>query len=154
MALFTSAQHFVLFLCIVMITACNSAKKENPVLKEAAQTHAQALEIEKLVAPQLEELTQWKNGINVQGRALTPEEVELVQAIESIVQRYEYWEENHVEVPGYEHDHEGHEHHDHGAALELTAEDMLVVQREFRDSIVAIQQYVDATLQKVNQTKQ
>ncbi len=151
-----SSQFSAIALCFyVFVMACNSAKNENPALKEAAQTHEQALKIEKQVAPQLQELTQVKNSIQVQGRALTPEEMALVQEIESIEQSYEYWEKNHVEVPGYEHSHEGHQHegHDHGAPLKLTPQDMLVVQREFRDSIVAIQRRVDAALQQSKQIK-
>lgn len=155
MKLFDLAKCRILVLCFFITIACNSTKKENPALKEAAETHQQAIQIEKQVAPQLDALTQLKNSINVQGRALTPEEQALVQEIESILASYEYWEENHVEVPGYEQDHrhEGHDHegHDHGAKLELTPEDMIVVQREFRDSIVAIQRRVDATLQKARQ---
>lgn len=137
------------------LTACNSAKKENPALKEAAETHEQAIQIEKQVAPQLEELIQIKNSINIQGRALTQEEQTLVQEIENIEASYTYWEENHVEVPGYEydHDHEGHEHEHGKAKLELTPEDMIQVQREFRDSIVSIQQRVDVALQKAKQIR-
>ena len=156
---FNKLSHFTIISGVFIIIACNSAKKENPVLKEAAQTHEQALQLEKQVAPQLAELTQVKNSINVQGRALTPEEQALVQEIEVIERSYGYWEENHVEVPGYAHAHDhddeahSHEGHDHGAKLELTPEDMLTVQREFRDSIVAIQRRVDSVLQKAKQIK-
>jgi hypothetical protein len=145
----------LLFLSIGIWLACNTAKKEDPVLKEAAEAHRQALEVEKAVAPLLGELVQVKNNLNVQGRTLTPEEQSVIQAVESIEASYSRWEETHVEVPGYEHEAEGDSHagHDHGPKLDLSPQDMLLVQRELRDTILALQQRVENALQQAKQLK-
>ena len=142
-------------LAALLVTACNTSKKEDPQLKEAADVHLEAMQIEKQMKPQLAELVQLKNSINIQGRELTAEEIALVQQIEALEASYSFWEENHVEVPGHEHhDHDDHDHdhhHHHGPKLDLSPADMLLVQQEFRDSIRAIQQRVEATLQAAKQ---
>lgn len=151
------AQLLSCLLAALLITACNTSQKENPQLKEAADVHLEAMQIEKQMKPQLAELVQLKNSINIQGRELTAEEIALVQQIEALEASYAFWEENHVEVPGHEHhdhddhDHDDHHHHHHGPKLNLSPADMLLVQQEFRDSIRAIQQRVEATLQAAKQ---
>lgn len=122
---------------------------DNQLLQQAADIHTEAIKIEKELRPKLQSLVQQKNTINIQGRALTEEETAFVNKVESIEASLKYWEENHVEVPGFEHghdhdhDHEGHDHsHDHGSKLEVAPQDMLLIQKEFRDSIVAIQKRV------------
>ncbi len=140
-------QNNLLFAFVFLLfISCNISRKESPELQEAAKVHTQAIKIEKELKPQLEQLIQIKNSINVQGRALTSQELALVTQIESIEHSYAFWEEHHVEVPGHIHHHD-HAHHNHGAKLELAPADMLAVQREFRDSIVAIRQRVAQTLQ-------
>lgn len=139
----------LLTVTVMVLAACGSSQKDKAILEEAWKVHTEAMEIEQNIKPQLEELAQLKNSINVQGRALTPEEIKLVERIESIQNSYAYWETHHMGVPGHEHDHQDHAHHDHnhGAKLELSPQDMLSVQREFRDSITSIQERVETTLQ-------
>ncbi len=151
-----SMKYLFLIFTISALVACGQAsKKENPMLAEAAEIHAQAIRMEQTMKPNLDALIQIKNNLNVQGRALTPQEQDLITQIESLVARYAYWEENHVEVPGHEHhDHADHAHHDHdhhhghhhNAKLDLSPQDMLLVQREFLDSIRAISQNVEQLL--------
>lgn len=139
----------LLTVTVMVLAACGSSQKDKAILEEAGEVHTEAMEIEQNIKPQLEELAQLKNSINVQGRALTPEEIKLVERIGSIQNSYAYWETHHMEVPGHEHDHQDHAHHDHnhGAKLELSPQDMLSVQREFRDSIISIRERVETTLQ-------
>ncbi len=126
---------FFLSVSMLILLACNSAKRESSSLKEAAETQEQALQIEKQVAPQLEKLEQIKNHISVQGRALSPEEQALLQQIESIQASYAAWKA----MPDY--DHQAQEH-------QAKPENFIVTQRASRDSIVLIQQRVDAALQQ------
>ncbi len=151
-------RYFLRFSILLLTLACNSAKKEDPALREAAEIHREAVAIEKALKPQIEQLVQLKNNINILGRALTEAEKALVSQIESIESTYAYWLEHHVEVPGYEHDHvhdHDHAHHDHshGKKLDLTPADMLAVQREFRDSITVLQQRIEQTLQQAAAVK-
>lgn len=135
--------------CIFGLLACKSNQKDAPELQEAARIHAKALQIEQGLKPQLGELIQLKNSINVQGRALTESEIAFVEKVNSIENSYAYWKENHVEVPGYEHQHEEnhHDHHHHKENLQLSPADMLSVQKEFRDSIAVLQQRIVELLQ-------
>ncbi len=59
--------------------------------------------------------------------------------------RLKEWNDNIIEVPGFEHHHHhGHSHdHNHShSQLELTPDDMLIVQKEFLDSIQSIQRRI------------
>ncbi len=135
----------LIFILMVMVLsiACNR-QKEDPQLEEAAEVYEQAIELEQQIRPEVDELAQLKNSINVQGRALTPEENLFVEKVEAIEAGHQFWKENHIDVPGHEHhDHEGHGHdHDHGPEIELLPEDMLAVQREFRDTLLAVQERI------------
>lgn len=137
----------LLGLFVLAANCGGSSGEDQKLLEEAGQIHQQALEIEQKVKPRLEALIQEKNRINIQGRALTEAEIAFVNQVEALEKSYAFWEENHVEVPGFEHDHHdhaGHDHsHDHKPGLDVTASDMLLIQQEFRDSITAIQARVE-----------
>ncbi|MEM1319102.1 MAG: hypothetical protein AAGG75_02535 [Bacteroidota bacterium] len=128
-------------------TGSNTNSNDEKLLKEAAQIHQEAIDIGMAIAPRLASLRQMKNGMNVQGRTLTPEEITLTTAIANIEDRHNYWQTHLIEVPGHEHDHhhhgDGHDHnhdhsHDHSPSPNMTAEQMLAVQKEIRDSIMVI----------------
>ena len=150
---------FTILLCTVFACQRNTDSGADQVLEEAGKIHLQAVEIDKTVKPLIAQLEQERNQINIQGRALSEGEIQRVQQIESILASYDWFNENHVEVPGLEHDHdhdhdhdhEGHDHdhdhdHDHGPGLELSPNDMLLVQKEFLDTIQSIQKRVDVML--------
>lgn len=141
---------YMLMGSVAFFTACKHNSKADSTLQKAAELHQEAIQIESAVKPLLEQLVQQKNAVNSQGRALTDQELRFVDRVEALEKSYDYWEANHVEVPGFAHeDHAGHaDHdHDHGPGLEVTPADMLVIQREFRDSIQAIQQRAETLLQ-------
>ena len=128
-------------------------KKEQALLKQAADIHNEAINIGLKVAPQLEAMKQRRNQINIQGRALTEEEIQFVGKIDQLESSHRFWLEHLIEVPGFGHDHHhghdhsGHDHdHDHGQTNQpaLSADQMLAAQKEIRDSIVMIQQKVNA----------
>ena len=118
------------FFLLIFLMGCSSTSTSDPLLEEAFQIHEQSMEVAKEAREMLEEL---------------PADDQYRLNIES---RLEFWSENLVEVPGFEHEHDhdhdhGHDHdhdhdHDHGPKLELTPEDMLAVQKEFLDSIQVI----------------
>ncbi len=104
---------------------CSDSSKADPLLEEAFRLHQQSLE----TADQSRELLQ-----------AFPENDPYRQKMAA---RLREWEERVIEVPGFEHDHDhdhDHDHHHHhGAQIELTPEDMLIVQQELLDSVQAIQ---------------
>lgn len=139
-------KNLLLLLCPLFFITCQSGQTD-PTLKKAAAIHQQAVDIEQEIKPTLENLRQQKNSLSIQGRTLTETEQSFVDYVTQIETLYRYWEDNHLEVPGFaheEHEHHGHEHHDHdhSPGLELSLQDMLLVQQEFRDSIVQLQKYI------------
>ncbi len=153
MKILTQTFFSILLLCLLI--ACGNSNSnsataaqqddDKTLLAEAAKIHQEAMDIALAIAPRLAALRQVKNGINVQGRALTDDEMDLVKYIEQIEASHKYWQENLVEVPGHDHHHhgaEGHNHshdHSHSSGPQLSATQMLTAQKEIRDSIVSIQ---------------
>ncbi len=143
-------QFFGYFLLITFFSCGSGDTKEHKILHNAFDIHMEALKVKKELEPSLEELRQLNNSIQVQGRELSAREINFSKAISVIENRLNYWEENHVEVPGFEHeghDHSGHNHsHDHKPQFQLPASDILIIQKEFRDSILSIKSKVGALL--------
>ena len=132
-------------LLFLLVAACHSQGEDAHLLKKAAAVHQEAVRIEKQLEPQVAELVQYRNALQIQGRTLSAAEQDLIARIDSVESSLLFWEEHHVEVPGFEH--EGHQHdhdhsHDHGPSLKLSPEDMLLVQQEFRDSLQALEQRI------------
>jgi ABC-type Zn2+ transport system substrate-binding protein/surface adhesin len=141
---------FSIFFLVSLMIACQSSETTDAALEEAGRIHMEAVELDKNVHPKVDAAIERKNQLAVQGRELTEAERQFIQQVESIENSYAYWEENHVEVPGFEHDdhdhdhdhhdHAGHDHdHSHAAPLDVTPADMLIIQQEFRDTLLSIQ---------------
>lgn len=60
---------------------------------EVKELHAASLEAETALAPKLEELVQRSNSINIQGRALTPEEQAFSEAVSKLESDFAAWQE-------------------------------------------------------------
>lgn len=143
--------NFMLVVCLSLLLSCEE-NAEDKILHEAHDIHLEAFKIKQAVAPQIEQLLQRSNSIQVQGRTLTEEEINFTTQVDNLAKQFEYWEENHLEVPGFEHeghDHSGHDHshdHNHASGFNFPASDMLILQKEFKDSIVVIQQRAELLL--------
>jgi hypothetical protein len=144
---------FSFFILTVLLFSCGQ-DSEDKILHQAHDVHLEAFKIKQSVKPQIEQLLQRSNSIQVQGRSLTEEEIKFTDEVNNLSQKFSYWEENHLEVPGFGHeghDHSGHDHdhsHDHSPAFNLPASDVLLLQKEFKDSIVAVQQQVQLLLRQ------
>lgn len=127
-----------LFTLALLATACggkNSA--DEATLKEAGQVHLQASEVQEHLEPLVDSLAALKTTLVARQ---TPEAQAAVVAIDSVTKRFEDWEATVVEVPGQEHHHEHgegehHHHHDHKPAPQVTASEMLDIQKELKASI-------------------
>lgn len=144
-----------LFLGVVFslfIYACGGSSEEHKILHEAADIHVEALQIKKEMEPDLQSLESTVNSIQVQGRELSSEEIKFIKEYEVLQSRLKYWNDNHIEVPGFEHeghDHSGHDHnhdHSHAPKFQFPASDLLIIQKEFRDSINAIKGKMEVLL--------
>lgn len=126
---------------VLLVFACGH--KHDPVLEEAAAIHNEAVDVEGTISDRIAQLIDQRNGLATQGRELTEEEWAFASAVDRIESTYGWWQENHVEVPGYhDHDHSKCDGH-HGPGLEVASEDMLLIQKEFRDSILVLQELVN-----------
>lgn len=110
-----------IFTLSIFLISCFGGHKHDPILTEAFEIHNQSLAISKEARNALDKITD-SDSIKLQ--------------LES---RLAQWNENIIEVPGFEHHHDhshdhGHHHHNH-STLELLPTDMLRVQKEFLDSI-------------------
>ena len=139
--------YFLLFI----LTACGHSHnhEDMEVLKEANKIHLEAVEIDKNIKSDYETLVSDATALMVKGRELTEEEQSFIQKVDQLKESYGYWTENHVEVPGFDHAHDhghdhshNHDHHHHGPGLEVSAADMLLIQKEFKDSIISIQKRI------------
>ena len=141
------------FLSLIFLVSCGGETEEHKILHEAADIHNEAVKVKKEASDKLNELRQISNSIMVQGRELTPAEIAFSEKVASMEMRINYWDENHIEVPGFDHeghDHSGHDHsHDHGTQMSLPAKDMLILQKELRDSIVVINRTLESLMQQV-----
>lgn len=110
---------------LILFVSCSGHSKPDPQLEEAFRIHKEALQVEKEARDLLEKL---------------PEDSDAKSKIEA---RLRSWDENLIEVPGFEHDH-SHDHHghdhSHGSDVELAPEDMLAVQKVLLDSVTTIRE--------------
>ena len=67
---------------------------QSPLETQISELHAASLKLGDEFAPKLEELVQRSNSINVQGRALTPEELEFTSTTGTIESAYATWKED------------------------------------------------------------
>lgn len=116
---------YSILLCLFLLPfACADSSASDALLEEAFAVHKEAMAHSKEVEALISKLP-----------AGDP-------SVESLKTRLDNWSHDLIEVPGFEHDHQDHDH-DHDPKLELTPEDMLLVQKEMRDSILMIKQAVE-----------
>ncbi len=132
-----------LLLLTGLLSACSSSDKKNPLLEEAAQHHNQAINIQAIVEPQLEQIDSLKTAFLAQK---TPVSAARIATLDSLKTAFEEWESNLVEVPGMPHDHKHGEHHKHTDATlkDLPADQMRDLQRELLNNIKQIQARLEA----------
>ena len=123
---------YKLFTLLLILTACSSSNKGSVLLEQAAAIHNEMV----LSAEQLEKwltLQESDTTSTVPADSLAAWKVKL-----------EVWEEEIVEVPGNE-AHESHEtgehHHDH-STIEVTDDQMLVIQQELSGRLKQLEEQI------------
>jgi SMC interacting uncharacterized protein involved in chromosome segregation len=131
----------------LFLTACggSASKEDQALLDEAGKIHLEASAIQEEVEPELTVLDSLRNQLTTRRAALkdTVAATAALAQINSVMASMEEWEENAVEVPGVEHKHdhaegEGHHHHEHKKAPDVTATQMLDIQKEIKKNIERI----------------
>lgn len=158
-------QRLVLVLGIVALSSACAEKKADEDLQKAFQLHEEAMEMRQKAQEQLDQLKANKDSLFLATHAET---------LESFESSLEEWDEQVVEVPGFEHahdhaghdhsdhdhsehdhgdhaehdhsdhDHSSHDHHNHGSEPELTPKQHLEVQQYLLDEINAIAERISA----------
>ena len=82
---------YILFFTI-LLSACTPRPQQGDVLTEAQTIQAEALKIGEEVQKQLQELDQQRISIEVQGRALTSNELKFIADVNNLSSRFEEWQ--------------------------------------------------------------
>ena len=135
----------------VTLMACETAKKENPILKEAGEIHNQAHQIGEGIEAQFPAMDSISTLLSAKK---TPAADSLVVQIANTKKTFEDWETNIVTVPGMAHSHDhaagDHDHEAHKPAPDVTPEQMLEIQKEMKTSIDKIKSEAEVTLARAN----
>ncbi|MEM7109323.1 MAG: hypothetical protein AAF519_13950 [Bacteroidota bacterium] len=124
---------FLMFLVTIM--ACSHDKKPDENLQQAFKIHEDAVSLRNQIAGELEKLNAMEDSLFVATHS---------ENLDAIAGALKNWDEQLVEVPGFEeeHDHEGHDHHHHDEQTELTSEQHLQVQQHLFDEIQKIEKSI------------
>ena len=109
----------VLLISIIHYT-CKGPSQKDPILVEAFEIHKEAVDIAANALKVCDELP-----------AGDVRRTKFRATLED-------WGDNLIEVPGFHYHHDGLGHHHNRPPIKLTPDEALKVQKEFRDSIVAI----------------
>lgn len=90
-------RHLILF--AILTTACAPRPKPGDVLGQARSLLSEASETGSRTQILLQNLEQRRNGIAVQGRGLTDEELTFMNKVDHLLARFKDWEENLPELP-------------------------------------------------------
>ncbi|MEO1013048.1 MAG: hypothetical protein AAFX53_17250 [Bacteroidota bacterium] len=125
---------------IALLAACGDTKQMNEDLKAAFELHKEAIEIRKMAKDKMARLKANKDSLFIATHT---------EDLNSITRSLETWDEQLVEVPGFEHDpnHSDHDHdhdHDHDNGQELTPKQHLEVQRHLLDEVKAMAEKINS----------
>ncbi|MBK7409361.1 MAG: hypothetical protein IPL49_01180 [Saprospirales bacterium] len=81
---------YLLLLAMLIFSSTNTCNDQ--LLEQIQVLHLQNTELEKETAGIIDSLVQIRNRINIQGRALTEEELARVGSIDALEQRWQDWE--------------------------------------------------------------
>ena len=136
--------HTILMAFLILFLVGCGSDPDHKILHEASDIHNEAVAVEAAIQQELKSLTSLKDMLARQD-SISENDAAMITRIDAIRRSHQWWQENHVEVPGFGHeghDHSGHDHsghdHDHGPELEVLPADMLLLQKEFRDTIFSI----------------
>ena len=123
-------------LCLsIFVLSCSDKKKTDEDLKRAFQLHKEAIKVRQTVQNLITQLNSNQDSVFLAENATSINAIDLSLA---------EWDEQLIEVPGFEeehhhHDHADHDHdHDHGHQPELTSKQHLEVQQQLLDNIKMI----------------
>jgi len=121
---------------LLLVVACGGEEKKPEELQKAFALHEEAVKIRQEAKDQLGTLTAISDSVFIAANQ---------ENLNALAASLEEWDEQLVEVPGFEeehdhsgHDHAGHDHHHHDSGPELTPKEHLEVQQHLLDEIKAL----------------
>ncbi len=125
-----------------LLSACGDTKQKNEDLQQAFELHTEAVKIRQMTEDQMTQLQANKDSLFV---------ATYTKDLQSISQSLEAWDEQLVEVPGFEHDHDHSDHdhsdhdhhHHHDEQQDLTPKQHLEVQQHLLQEIQAIAEKIN-----------
>lgn len=133
---------------ILFFVSCGNDPTQDPILQEAFSVHQSSLETEKEVIKHMETLRDFnvEHTNFIRNESNSDEVKAKVEAFENgsvkSAMAHRGWKQELPEIPGFEHTHADGSVHNHDAPMRITAEEMLEVQKEFRDSIITIKKNI------------
>jgi hypothetical protein len=122
----------ILFLTFVAacLQCCKTSSADEALLKEAASVHNELISLSRSLKHTLDSLS---------NAGAVP--ADSIQAWKNMLLE---WEQDVVEVPGNDHEEhdDHHNHHHHGATPEITAAEMLTVQKELKQRLEHLQRRI------------
>lgn len=122
-------------LLILTLAACQKNHQQNPVLQKANQEHLEAIRIQ----------TEIKNILKTPLPNATESKRNQLDSLSELIQ---LWEESIVEVPGFPHSTDDHQHHDHKEAPKMTDDSMLTYQQNAKKAIIELQAGLETILKE------
>ncbi|GLU50894.1 hypothetical protein Dfri01_03550 [Dyadobacter frigoris] len=120
-------------LLIIIICACQKTNYKGPELILANEIHLESIRIHENIETEITEKKQ---------KAIINKDLVRVQKLDSLSAILELWEDGVVEVPGFGHEHQQGEHHEHKLAVQMTDESMLEYQKNSKQAIEELQQEI------------
>jgi hypothetical protein len=135
-----SQQHILILVLTALLVSCKNDKKQNEFLRQAFQIHQEAVAIRNQTDAQLTKFIANEDSLLVNTYKME---------LESIGKALNTWDDQLVEVPGFEeeHDHAAHDHHHHEES-DLTPEQHLQVQQHLLKEIRAIEKRIGEIIQQ------
>ena len=140
-----------LFSFLILLALCCSCHgtQEKALMRKANQLHEEAAHIEADLNGKLKELIQKKNSINIQGRALTQEELAFVDVIENLESNYHQWKELYQQSAAIDQLPTNEANLVETGAMEANkAKDIYANQISLKDNISKLKEEVEATYKK------
>ena len=87
-------------LSILLLGACAPRPQTGPMIAEAEAIRNEALQLGEIVRTQVQGLDQRRIGLEVQGRALMPEELAFIEKVNQLTARFSEWERDVPDLEG------------------------------------------------------
>lgn len=126
---------FMLMTSLLLFVACSGNSESNKDMQEAFRVHQEAVKTRQITGDQMEKLLLGSDSLF---------EATYKNELSSIKDSLKAWDEQLVEVPGFEeeHDHSGHDHHSH-ETTELSPKQHLEVQQHLLLEIQTIKKNLE-----------